>query len=196
MAVPPPAFPFPADCKLMSDKTTLRTVARAARAAFVAAPHPPIRVDARFVALLAPGLIVASYIPIGGEADPAPLEQAALAAGCTLALPHVVDRATPLSFLRWTPGSPLRSGPFGLRQPEHGDAPVAPDVVLTPLVAFDRALNRLGQGAGHYDRAFSAFPQALRIGVAWSVQLIEGLTADPWDVPLHAVATELEWITA
>ena len=180
----------------MSDKTSLRAAARAARAAFVAAPHPPIRVDARFLALLTPGMIVASYVPIGGEADPAPLEEAALAARCTLALPHVVDQATPLSFLRWTPGNTLQSGPFSLRQPAHDGAPVAPDLVLTPLVAFDRALNRLGQGAGHYDRAFEAFPKALRIGVAWSVQLIEGLTADPWDVPLHAVATELEWITA
>ncbi len=180
----------------MSDKISLRATARLARAAFVAAPHPPIRVDARFVALLTPGMIVASYVPIGSEADPAPLEQAALAAGCTLALPHVVDRATPLSFLRWTPGSGLQNGPFGLRQPAHGGALVAPDVVLTPLVAFDGALNRLGQGAGHYDRAFAAFPAALRIGVAWSVQRIDGLTADPWDVPLHAVATEQEWITA
>jgi 5-formyltetrahydrofolate cyclo-ligase len=180
----------------MRDKTTLRATARAARTAFVATAHPPIRVDARFVALLTPGMIVASYIPIGGEADPTPLEQAALAAGCTLALPHVIDRATPLSFVRWMPGSTLQNGPFGLRQPANDSVPVAPDLVLTPLVGFDRALNRLGQGAGHYDRAFSAFPQALRIGVAWSVQLIEGLTADPWDVPLHAVATEMEWITA
>ena len=180
----------------MSDKTILRAAARAARAAFAATPHPPIRVDARFVALLSPGMIVATYFPIGGEADPAPLEHAALTAGCTLALPHVIDRATPLSFLRWTPGSTLESGPFGLRQPMQDGRAVVPDLVLTPLVAFDRALNRLGQGAGHYDRAFSAFPKAVRIGVAWSVQLIEGLTADPWDVPLHAVATELEWITA
>ena len=179
----------------MTDKTTLRSTARAARAAFVAAPHPPIRVDACFAALLTPGMIVASYVPIGGEADPRPLEQAALAAECTLALPHVVDRATPLRFLRWTPGGLLKSGPFGLRQPAHDGEPVAPDLVLTPLVAFDRALNRLGQGAGHYDRAFAAFPAAMRIGVAWSVQRIDGLTADPWDVPLHAIATEQEWIT-
>jgi 5-formyltetrahydrofolate cyclo-ligase len=180
----------------MTDKTTLRAMARTARAAFVAAPHPPIRVDARFVSLLRPGLIVASYVPIGSEADPKPLEDAAVAAGCALALPHVVDRATPLRFLRWTPGTQLHGGPFGLQQPAHDGDPVAPDIVLTPLVAFDRALNRLGQGAGHYDRAFGALPDALRIGVAWSVQMIDGLTADPWDMPLHAIATEQEWITA
>ena len=180
----------------MIEKTRLRAAARAARAAFVAMPHPPIRADDRFLALLSPGYVVASYAPIGAEADPAPLERAALAAGCSLALPHVVDRATPLRFLRWTPDGVLEQGPFGLRQPADDGVVVTPDVVLTPLVAFDGRLNRLGQGAGHYDRAFAAFPLAKRIGVAWSVQRLELLHADPWDMPLHAVATEKEWITA
>lgn len=180
----------------MMDKAALRAAARTARDAFVAQPHGAIRVDARFVALLSPGLVVASYVPIGSEADPAPLEQAAVAAGCVLALPYVVDRATPLRFLRCTPGELLTRGPFGLRQPAGDAATVAPDVVLTPLVAFDRVLNRIGQGAGHYDRAFAAYPSAKRIGVAWSVQMLDAIAADPWDMPLDAIATELDWITA
>ncbi len=179
----------------MTDKRKLRAAARAARDMFVARPHPPIRVDARFVALLSPALTVASYQPIGSEADPAPLEQAAVAAGCALALPHVVDRATPLRFLRWTPGKPLTTGPFGLRQPGSEELTIVPDIVLTPLVAFDRFLNRIGQGAGHYDRAFNALPVARRIGVAWSVQMLDAIPADPWDMPLEAIATEKEWIT-
>lgn len=180
----------------MTDKTALRAIARAARAAFVAAPHPPIRVDARFVALLSSGLVVASYVPIGAEADPRPLEQAARDAGCTLALPHVVDRATPLRFLHWELDATLVDGPFGLRQPGDAVVEVAPDIVLTPLVAFDRRLNRLGQGAGHYDRAFAAFPAARRIGVAWSAQMLDAIPTDPWDAPLDAIATECDWITA
>lgn len=180
----------------MSDKTDLRAAARAARTAFAAMPHAPIRVAPPFLALLSPGQVVASYAPIGSEADPAPLEDAARAVGCTLALPHVVDHATPLRFLRWIRGVPLADGPFGLRQPAHDGELVVPDIVLTPLVAFDRRLNRLGQGAGHYDRAFAALPATVRIGVAWSVQQVATLPADPWDVPLHAIATEKEWITA
>jgi 5-formyltetrahydrofolate cyclo-ligase len=180
---------------VMTDKQRLRAAARAARDAFAAAPHPPIRVDAGFVALLSPGLVVASYAPIGSEADPAPLERAAIAAGCALALPHVVDRATPLRFLSWSPDARLTTGPFGLRQPPGDGAAVAPDLVLTPLVAFDRRRHRIGQGAGHYDRAFAAFPQARRIGVAWSVQRLDAIPADPWDMPLDAIATELDWIT-
>ena len=89
----------------------------------------------------------------------------------------------------------LAAGPFGLRQPAHDAATLAPDLVLAPLVAFDRRLHRIGQGAGHYDRAFAAWPEAVRIGVAWSVQEVPEFPPDAWDVPLHAIATEQEWIT-
>lgn len=174
----------------MTDKTRLRAELRAARrSASGAVPAWP-----SFTALLSRGLVVASYVPVGGEADPAPLEQAALAAGCRLALPHVVDRATPLVFLAWEAEIALTEGPFGLRQPAAHHPSLAPNIVLTPLVGFDRRGNRLGQGAGHYDRAFAAFPHARRIGIALSVQETDQLTPDPWDVPLHAIATEREWI--
>lgn len=177
----------------MTDKASLRRELRTRRVSFV--PDGPILVAFRFVALLRRGLVVASYMPVGGEADPAPLARAALAHGCRLALPHVVDRATPITFLAYNEEMALETGPFGLRQLSYDPlSELAPDIVLTPLVGFDRQGNRLGQGAGHYDRAFAAYPDAHRIGVAWSVQEVDALPADPWDVPLHAVATEKEWI--
>ena len=178
----------------MTDKKALRAALRARRDVFAADVGVAIPVDPAFPALLVPGMTVASYVPIGGEADPAPLERAALDRGCRLALPQVIDRATPLRFALHDPGAPLVPGPFGLRQPPAYAPEAAPDVVLTPLVGFDRALNRIGQGAGHYDRAFAAFPDARRIGIAWSVQEIDAIQPDPWDVPLHAIATEREWI--
>nr|WP_258043136.1 5-formyltetrahydrofolate cyclo-ligase [Sphingomonas sp. NBWT7] len=158
--------------------------------------RPTLQVPAIFRALLAPELTVASYRPIGGEADPAPLHEAAWAAGCALALPYVVDRATPLRFLSWQIGRALSVGPFGLSQPADSAAPVAPDIILTPLVAFDGRLSRLGQGAGHYDRAFAAYPNARRIGIAFAVQQVDYIPTDPWDVPLHAIITENDWIEA
>lgn len=179
----------------MTDKRAIRAAARAARDAFVAAPHPAIRVDSAFLTLLRSALIVASYVPIGSEADPAPLEHAARAAGCRLALPLVIDRATPIRFVHWSPDVALMRGPFGLWQPADDAEELQPDLILTPLVAFDRALNRVGQGAGHYDRAFAALPEAVRIGVAWSVQLVADTAADPWDAPLDAIATECDWLT-
>ncbi|WP_343055154.1 5-formyltetrahydrofolate cyclo-ligase [Sphingomonas aerophila] len=147
-----------------------------------------------FIDRLRPGLTVASYHPVGGEADPQLLNAATQAAGCRLALPYVIDRATPMIFLAWDGGT-LLPGPFGLQQLSPDAPGVTPDIILTPLVGFDRAGNRLGQGAGHYDRAFAEYPQAWRVGVAFSIQEVAQLPCDPWDVPLNAIATDTEWIT-
>ena len=94
----------------------------------------------------------------------------------------------------WRAGDPLVGGPSGLLQPASDAAPLVPDMVLVPLIGFDRALHRLGQGAGYYDRACAVLSDARRIGLAWSVQEWPAVPCDPWDVPLHAVATERAWI--
>jgi 5-formyltetrahydrofolate cyclo-ligase len=179
----------------MTDKKQLRGDMRRVRGGFVARARPTIAVPAPLCALFAPGMVVAAYVAVGSEADPGPLIAAARAAGCRIALPHVIDRATALVFVPWDEGVALVDGPFRLRQPALGDERLAPDLVLTPLVAFDRALNRVGQGAGHYDRAFADHPHATRIGVAWSVQEVADIEPDAWDAPLHAIVTEQEWIT-
>ena len=175
------------------NKPALRARLRAARDAFVRVPFPATTEP--FARRLSRGTVVASYIPVGGEADPSALVAIALAQGCRLALPHVTDRASPLRFLAWPGDAALVAGPFGLRQPAADLPDLAPDIVLTPLVGFDRRGNRLGQGAGHYDRAFAAHPHAWRVGLAWSVQEVAALATDPWDMPLHAITTEREWIT-
>lgn len=173
----------------MTDKRATRARMRAVRGGLAGRPIPvPPRLRARLV----PGSVVAAYHPIAGEIDPAPLVDAARAAGCRIALPHVIDRPTPIRFL--SADGPLVQGPFGLTQPPADAEPLAPALILAPLVAFDRRGNRLGWGAGHYDRAFAEHPDAWRVGVAWSVQEVEALTPDPWDVPLHAIVTESEWI--
>lgn len=175
------------------NKSALRAHLRATRDAFPPRPFAPP--TTAFTARLTPGLILASYIPIANEADPAPLLALALHQGCRLALPHVTSRRQPLRFLAWSEDAPLVPGPFGLSQPAADQPELAPEIILTPLLGFDRHGNRLGQGAGHYDRAFAAHPHAWRVGIAWSVQEIDALTPDPWDIPLHAIATEKEWIT-
>ena len=177
------------------DKRALRARMRAARDAFFATPPLRIEPGEAFAALLSHAATIASYVPIGSEADPMRLARAAVEQGCAIVLPHVTTRAEPMRFLAYDAEEDLAPGPFGLQQPHHASPALAPDIVLTPLVAFDAALNRLGQGAGYYDRAFAEFPNAVRIGVAWSVQQVDSLPADPWDMPLHAVATERGWIT-
>jgi 5-formyltetrahydrofolate cyclo-ligase len=138
--------------------------------------------------------IVSAYLAINGEIDPMPLVRQLARRGVTIALPHVTGARDALRFLAWEPDSRLEDGPFGLRQPPAEAREVEPDVILAPLLGFDSALNRIGFGAGHYDRAFAHFPHARRIGLAWSVQACDSIPVDPWDVPLHAVATEQDWI--
>lgn len=170
-------------------KRALRARMRAERDQFAASCEMAIKPPPAFLARVKPGIIVASYHPIGSEADPSHLHMAAHDIGAVIALPHVVDKTSPMRFLAWHPEHDLTEGPFGLRQPQ-GDEEVTPDIILTPLVAFDAALHRLGQGAGHYDRAFAAHPGAWRLGIAWSAQQVDAVPIDPWDVPLHAVLTE------
>lgn len=174
----------------MTDKLTLRRELRARRDAFVANSRPDVPPPPEFLARLTRGLTLASYVPVGSEADPHLLARAAVEAGCQIALPHVTSRAEPLRFLAWDTEAALAAGPFGLSQPDAAAAELVPEIILTPLVGFDRARNRLGQGAGHYDRAFARFPGAWRVGVAYRLQQVEALPADPWDVPLHLIVTE------
>lgn len=186
MAVPP-LRPPPA---MTPDKPVLRARLRAERDRFAAESTEAICAPDALRARFAPGLIVASYMPLGSEADPALIAAAALEAGCRICLPHVIDRATPLRFLEWRPGDRLVPGPFGLMQPGTDSAECAPDIILAPLLGFDHRLNRMGQGAGHYDRAFARFEQAWRVGIAWSIQELPAIPTDIWDVPLHAIITE------
>lgn len=176
---------------IAEDKAQMRARLRAARLAF---EGPALSVPAALQARLARPGVMASYLPMGGEIDPAPIIDAARAKGWQIALPHITTRAAPMRFLGWSPRDTLIDGPFGLRQPAPDAPELAPELILTPLVAFDRALNRLGQGAGHYDRAFDALPDALRIGVAWSGQQVPKVPVDAWDIALHAIVTEREWI--
>ena len=189
------------DATRAQDKAAMRAAMRAARrrhrGGAVTLPPPLL---ARLIGPAASDdgaprpRIIATYLPMDDEADPAPLNAAALAHGWQLALPHVTTRDAPMRFLLWAEGAPLADGPFGLRQP-RADAPVArPDIILTPLIAFDAALGRLGQGAGFYDRAFAEMPHVLRIGIAWSVQQVPKVPLDRWDVPLHGIVTDKGWI--
>lgn len=146
------------------------------------------------LALFRSAPVVAGYVKAGSEADPAALIAAAHQCGCRIALSAIDDAFALLTFRQWSLGDPLEQAPYNFLQPSHDSPEVIPDLILTPLLGFDRAMNRIGQGGGHYDRAFAANPQALRIGLAWSVQECAALAADPWDVPLDAVLTEKEWI--
>ena len=138
--------------------------------------------------------IVSSYCATRFECDVNPALLVGIGGEIRLALPWGNSKAEPIIFRRWNPGDASETSALGFDQPRESAPEVAPDLILTPLLGFDRSLQRLGQGAGHYDRAFTQFPDALRIGLAWSCQEVDEVPVDPWDVPLDAVLTEREWI--
>jgi 5-formyltetrahydrofolate cyclo-ligase len=187
--------------KSIASKSALRRIFRERRDAFVADLSPQIlniafsQTPNMLKKLLSTKTFVAAYAPLGSEANPMALLHTAHENGCHTALPHVSSKVAPMQFLAWQPGDPLETGLFGLQQPAAGSPTIAPDIIFVPLIAFDRRCSRLGQGGGHYDRALSVLPDAIKVGVAWSVQEIDIVPNDPWDIPLDHVLTEKEWIS-
>lgn len=183
-----------------ADKPALRTLARARRRAFVAALDP-LAHRLSFKALpsplgrrLADAQVVALYMGLDEEAPAQRLAAPLLTMGKTIALPRVLDRLGGMDFLVWHPEEPLLPGLYRTSHPDPANGAVTPDVIVTPLIGYDRAMNRLGQGGGYYDRAFARYPDALRVGIAWSAQELEAVPADPWDLPLDIILTEVELI--
>ena len=144
---------------------------------------------------LLPGSIVSGYSPIRNEIDPAPLMRKLADEGARLALPCVTTRGKSLIFRLWHPNDRLMLGPLGIPEPSPAAAEVIPDVMLTPLAAFDRLGHRIGYGAGHYDFTFAHLRKTkhvLGIGLAFAAQEIEAVPALSHDVALDYVLTETE----
>lgn len=198
--VVPPHTNFPprtnlSGAAIAAAKAALRGEMRKHRAAL--GHYPPLPTPVQWIATVdqarAPGTL-ATYLPLAGEADPAHIVEAARTRGWRLALPHVTTRGAPMRFLRWAPDEPTETGPMRLRQPRADAEEYTPDIILTPLLAFDGAGRRLGQGGGFYDGVFVRLPHALRIGIAWSFQCVPMVPVDARDAPLHATITENGWM--
>ena len=90
-------------------------------------------------------------MPLKSEINPLPLMRKLAGQGARLALPVVAGRGKPLVMREWVFGEPLIAGVWGIREPQPEAAVVDPDILLVPLLAFDRAGHRIGYGAGYYD---------------------------------------------
>ncbi len=171
-------------------KPALRARARALRRELAARCPAAATLVADHAPALPPGRVVAVYHAMGSELDPSPLALALIDQGQALCLPVVVARDAPLVFRRWSPGEPLAPDAAGCPAPTTAAPVVTPDLILTPLLAFDAAGGRLGQGGGHYDRTFAKLPEARRIGLAFAGQEVAALPLEPHDIRLHGVLTE------
>lgn len=170
-----------------ADKSALRARALAARAA----GGDQDALTRHLTAALAPhrGAVLSGYWPMRGEADPRPAMAAHDGPVC---LPVVPGRAMPLIFRQWD-GGPLVDGPFGTAHPADSQPVLRPDVLIVPLAGFDLGGNRIGYGGGYYDRTLQLLRESGRataIGLAFAVQELPDIPAEPFDQPLDLIVTD------
>jgi 5-formyltetrahydrofolate cyclo-ligase len=188
---------IPPDPAIAAEKAALRAEGRRRRLeAARRLADAPARLAAQVAdaVTLPPGGIVSGYVAMPDEIDPAPLLGRLRARGHLTALPVVVARDAPLVFRAWAPGEPLDPGVLGIPAPTLAAPLLVPHLMLVPLVAFDAAGRRLGQGGGFYDRTLARRraegPPLVALGIAFSVQEFPALPAEPFDQPLDGIATE------
>jgi 5-formyltetrahydrofolate cyclo-ligase len=144
-----------------------------------------------------PGMVVSGFSPLKSEISPLQLLRRLADAGASLALPVVAGRGRPLIMRAWSFGAPLVSGVWGIREPPAGAPEVFPDILIVPLLAFDRRGHRIGYGAGYYDITIArlrAMKPVIAIGIAFAAQEIAAVPATPRDARLDLVLTEHEAI--
>lgn len=142
--------------------------------------------------IIPPGAVVSGFWPMAGEIDIKPLLAALHAGAHRVLLPQTPPLGQPLLFRRWTPETRMIRERFGTYRPD-GEIDT-PDVLLVPLLAFDRHGHRLGYGGGYYDRTLAGLPGRPAIGCAFSAQELDAVPVDDYDAPLTAVATERGFI--
>ena len=141
------------------------------------------------------GVPIAGYMAMRTEIDPLAAMEEAAAHG-PVAVPVIEAPGQALTFARWTPGCELKDGPFGAMIPASAEIMI-PEIVIVPLVAFDRRGGRLGYGGGFYDRTLEMLRAArptLAIGFAYGAQEDGALPLEATDQPLDMVVTEAEVI--
>ncbi len=141
--------------------------------------------------------IIAAYSAVRGEVDLNQYVDACRVRNNPVCLPIVTESELIMHFKEWLPFVPLEKGAFGVLEPLGGEL-VVPNVILVPLVAFDRRGFRLGYGKGYYDATIASLkqnnPALLTIGIAYSFQEVDTLPDEPHDERLDMVVTEQEVI--
>lgn len=177
--------------------TITETKAAARRAAFaarkIAFAAGQGAAAARLSAWLAPhaGRVLAGYMPMRTEIDPLPAMAAHAGPVC---VPVIIGKGQALRFRQWTPDCPMIEGEFGALIPAEGPW-LTPEVLIVPLVGWDRRGFRLGYGGGFYDRTLEglrAQQPTWAAGFAFAAQELADLPIEPTDQRLDALITESE----
>lgn len=136
---------------------------------------------------------VSGFLPYRSEIDVTALLGALSKIGCTTCLPIVIGEQEPLIFRQWQPGDKTETGVWNIPIPLQCAAPVEPDILLVPLLAFDNTGYRLGYGGGFYDRTIEKLRHIkpiVTIGVAYSAQQTRNVPTDKHDQQLDWILTE------
>jgi 5-formyltetrahydrofolate cyclo-ligase len=150
-----------------------------------------------FAFTVAADAIVSGFMPLKSEINPIPLMRRLAEAGAQLALPAIAGRGQPLTMRAYSFGQPLASGVWGIREPGPDAPEVFPDILIAPLLAFDRRGHRVGYGAGYYDMTIMglrARKPVVAVGIAFAAQEIARVPTTARDAPLDLVLTEREVI--
>ncbi len=150
---------------------------------------------------------VAVYFPVGGELDTSVICADLWHRRKSCFLPRMIDKPTVnLGFAEYTANTPMTANRFGIPEPDTPSTEWLSaqylDLVLLPLLAFDRRGYRLGMGGGYYDSALArrkntaALRRPRLFGLAYSHQEVETLPTEAWDVRLDGIITEKEIVLA
>jgi 5-formyltetrahydrofolate cyclo-ligase len=173
----------------LARRAAIPAAERAAAAEAIAARALPVAVNA--------GAVVSGYSPVKSELNVVPLMRRFAEAGARLALPVVAGRGQPLIMRAWSFGAPLGSGVWGIREPTPDAPEVFPDVLIVPLLAFDRTGHLIGYGAGYYDMTIArlrAMKPIVALGFALAAQQIDKVPTTIRDARLDLVLTERDVI--
>jgi 5-formyltetrahydrofolate cyclo-ligase len=152
---------------------------------------------AQWIALGGTPRVVGGYRPQGSEIDPEPLMRRLALAGASLAMPVAIRTDAELVYRAWSPGDLLAPDAFGIPAPAPGAPTLTPELIIAPVLAFDRRGGRLGQGGGSFDRTLERLRAAGRvfaIGLAFAGQEVAEVPLEPHDQPLDAILTESGYI--
>ena len=150
-----------------------------------------------FPVALVPGTIVSGFMPLKSEINPLPLMRKLAEAGAKLALPAIAGRGKPLIMRAYAFGQELNAGVWGIREPKTDAPEVDPDILIVPLVAFDRHGHRIGHGAGYYDMTINrlrAIKPVVAVGIAYAAQEFGEVPTTSRDARLDLVLTERDVI--
>lgn len=180
------------------DKKALRVQMRALRRQLLDATPDAARRAARKLPVSRFGRfsVVGAYCAQGTELDPGPILQAILDLDpehIHAALPVAAEKDAPLKFRLWRPGDPLKADAYGIPSPLPSAPLALPNLMITPVLAFDRQGGRLGQGGGHYDRTLANLRRerpVFVLGVAFAGQEVDQVPMGRHDQRLDAIVTE------